>query len=240
MSNTLLMQNKKPLLLLHGALGSADQLAPLANALEDHFMVYSFTFAGHGGKENTAEPFMIEGFARELETWLQTSQLQGLPVFGYSMGGYVALFLASRQPAYFTQILTLGTKFHWTPEGAAREAKKLVPAVVEEKVPKFAQLLAKRHQPLDWRRVMEQTAAMMVALGHKPLLTREVLETIALPVTIMRGSEDQMVNEEESLQAATWLPQAKLKTLAGQPHPLEQLDIRLLTSEIIQNLGSGN
>lgn len=232
------MSEKPPLLLLHGALGSAEQLQPLATVLQQQYTVRCFNFAGHGGQEDLPVPFSIARFALELEAYLQAKQLEGLPVFGYSMGGYVALYLAARHPAYFTQILTLGTKFSWSPQSAAREAGMLQPEVVQEKVPQFAQMLAKRHHPLDWRQLMEKTAAMMLALGDRPALHQAMFANIKLPVTIMRGSQDRMVSEEESRQAAAWLPHGQFKALAEQPHPLEQLNIALLANEIDKALSS--
>ncbi|MBW3544775.1 MAG: alpha/beta hydrolase [Bacteroidetes bacterium] len=233
------MSEKPSLLLLHGALGSAEQLEQLANALQEQFSVHCFNFAGHGGEEDLSAPFSIARFAIELEAYLQAEQLKGLPVFGYSMGGYVALYLACRHPAFFTQILTLGTKFGWSPQSAAREVRMLQPDVVQEKVPQFAQMLATRHHPLDWRQLMEKTAAMMLSLGDQPALNQALLSGLKLPVTIMRGSQDRMVSEEESRQAAEWLPQGRYKELAGQPHPLEQLSISLLADEINKALNSG-
>ena len=39
-----------PLILLHGALGSSDQLKNLSEALENEgFSVFTFNFSGHGG-----------------------------------------------------------------------------------------------------------------------------------------------------------------------------------------------
>lgn len=233
------MNQKTPLLLLHGALGSADQLAPLAECLQDQFKVHCFTFSGHGGKGDLQQLFSIENFALELEQWLQANGLRAIPVFGYSMGGYVALYLAQYAADYFTRIITLGTKFAWSAQAASHEVQRLHPAVVAEKLPLFAQMLAKRHHPHDWRTVMEKTAGMMLALGERPMLTREALAGINIPVTIMRGSEDRMVSSEESQQAVNWLPQATYKTLIGQPHSLEQLNLEMLQQEIRHTLNSG-
>lgn len=129
------------MLLLHSALGSADQLAPLAESLQDQFLVHCFTFSGHGGKGAPGQPFSIESLARELEQWLQVKGLRAIPVFGYSMGGYVGLYLAGYAADYFTKIITLGTRFAWSPLAASHEVQWLQPAVVAEKVPTFDRML---------------------------------------------------------------------------------------------------
>lgn len=231
------MSRKSSLLLLHGALGSAAQLEPIAKRLEEHYTVFNYTFSGHGGKGSLDKPFAIEAFADELAAWLKEQKLGPMPVFGYSMGGYLALWLA-RQERYFTHILTLGTKFHWSPDSAAREVKQLQPDVIEAKVPRFAQVLSERHHPHNWKAVVDNTAQMMLDLGASPLLTEDALAQIEVPVTILLGTEDRMVSQEESRQAAASLPNASFRLLQAQPHPIEQLEPEVLIQEILNALGA--
>lgn len=227
---------KTKLLLLHGALGSASQFRLLSEKLQPHFEVHQFTFSGHGGKGDPQQAFSMESFVDELQAWLEEKELRQIPVFGYSMGGYVALCVASVSLVYFTHILTLGTKFHWTPESAQQEVKRLQPGLIAQKVPAFAEHLRKLHQPHDWQQVMTKTADMMLRLGSQPLLTSEKLAAIQVPVMLMRGSEDKMVSEEESLQAAERLPTAQYISLKEQPHPLEQVDVAVLANAIVEAL----
>ena len=42
-------------------------------------------------------------------------------IFGYSMGGYVALHAARRHPERIGSIMTLGTKFAWDTPTAEKE-----------------------------------------------------------------------------------------------------------------------
>jgi len=82
------MQN---LILLHGALGSPDDLLPLTHALKrTNLDVYTLSFSGHG-KLPFHAAFGIEQFAKELETFILKNNLSSSCVFGYSMGGFVAM-----------------------------------------------------------------------------------------------------------------------------------------------------
>src|SRR6266403_2658875 len=106
----------KPILLLHGAIGAKDQLEPLAKELSAlGHQTYSFNFSGHG-QTPFQNSFGIQQFADELLEFVVKSHLIRPLVFGYSMGGYVALYLASQKPGLFSEIITLGTKFEWSPE----------------------------------------------------------------------------------------------------------------------------
>lgn len=135
----------KSLILLHGALGSESLFQPLKNDLQKDYEIHSFNLGGHGKTPFDTRGFGIEVFAEELNSFIQSKQLVKPVIFGYSMGGYVALYLEAINPGSFDQIITLGTKFGWNPEASRKEASRLKPDIIEQKVPAFAQMLATRH-----------------------------------------------------------------------------------------------
>src|SRR5262245_9692322 len=120
------------IILLHGAIGAKDQLAPLVNELSSDFRVHYFSFTGHGGEPMPEEDFSIELFAKQLLNYLDTSKLEQAHLFGYSMGGYVAMYFARQYPERVIRLITLATKFEWNESIAAREVKMLDPMKLEE------------------------------------------------------------------------------------------------------------
>src|SRR6185436_6771769 len=84
---------KKSILLLHGAIGSKNQLTPLLPFLNKEFDIHTLNFPGHGGDEISDEPFSISYFAGEVLKYFDQKNISSLYIFGYSMGGYVALYL---------------------------------------------------------------------------------------------------------------------------------------------------
>jgi esterase/lipase len=226
------------LLLLHGALGTQQQLVPLANLLQEQFTVHHFNFEGHGGRASAAPAFSIDLFVENVLQFLEEQQLDAVSIFGYSMGGYVALRLAQKHPALVKKIITLGTKFDWSVEAANKEVKMLNPTIIEQKVPKFAAALQKAHAPNDWKVLLDQTAQMMLDLAHKSKLTAQDLEQIQQEVLINIGSLDNMVTVEESEQAAAALPNAQLQRIEGFYHPLEKNDMQQLVPLMLDFLTS--
>lgn len=223
-----------PVLLLHGALGSKTQLDPLKASLEaSGRTVYSLNFSGHSG-EPFREPFGIETFADDVLRFLKEQGLKTTDIFGYSMGGYVALWLAHKHPESAGKIVTLGTKFDWTPESAEREVKKVSPEKIEEKIPAFARILQQRHAPNDWKTLLHKTAGMMTRLGSKPLLTIDVLQTIKHDVSILLGDLDDMADLMFSKRAAEALPHGKFSSLEKTPHPIERVDVRFLHRLLVE------
>lgn len=219
------------LLLLHGALGSEVQLQPLQKLLSKDFNVHPLNFEGHGGR-NSDDEFNMERFAENVVEKLQELNISQTHIFGYSMGGYVALTFAKKHPEKVEKIVTLGTKFNWTVESAQQEVKMLNPDKIEEKVPAFAKRLHELHQPNDWKEVMHKTANMMLTLANGKKLTNIDLQQIPHKVLIGIGALDNMVSVEESENAATQLPNGSLKIINDVKHPIEKVEMNILASVI--------
>ncbi|MEM1318916.1 MAG: alpha/beta hydrolase [Bacteroidota bacterium] len=221
----------KKILLLHGALGSAQQLEPLHQALANQFDVYAFNFEGHGGRPSE-EPFSIALFTQNTLQFLQQKDISTISIFGYSMGGYVALHLAKDHPQLVDKIITLGTKFDWSLDSAQREVKMLNPDKIEAKVPAFAQQLAQRHSPNDWKVLLHKTADMMLNMAKGAKLQEQDLQNISTPTLVCIGGADKMVSQAESQEAAAILPNGKLEVVEGFPHPIEKVEVERLAGLI--------
>ncbi len=211
------------LLLLHGTLGSLELLSPLAHMLDRDRLVFSLNFSGHGGTP-IDQPFGIDLFTAEVVEMLDKVEISQVDVFGFSMGGYVAINLAHRHPDRLRRIFTLGTQFEWSPERAAHEVRWLIPEAIEAQVPHLAATLAKRHHPEDWREVVRQTAQMIERMGVEGGYSAEVFTEIPHPVMIAVGEEDQTVDAHTSAQIARLLPQGQFLCLPDCPHLIEQVD----------------
>lgn len=211
------------LLILHGALGAKKQFLELKKLLQHSYEVHCLEFEGHGGLSPHSGPYSIKRFAVQTEATLRALGWEKPMVFGYSMGGYVALKLEAMHPGIFSKIITLGTKFNWTPESAAQEVRMLNPEKLEEKVPSFAYYLKQLHGENDWKSVLNRTADMMLEMGEHPPITEEVLEQIQVPVTCYRGEKDAMVSEAETRWAVQHLPKANYSEIPNWLHPIDKI-----------------
>jgi pimeloyl-ACP methyl ester carboxylesterase len=219
------------LLLLHGAIGSADQLKPIATAVAHKYIVHTLNFSGHGGEQDIPD-FRIESFADDVLHYLRMHKIESVHVFGYSMGGYVALYLAKHHPEKINKVFTLATKFLWNPAIAQQEINMLDANKVAEKIPAFAQILEKRHSPNDWKMVLKKTADMMIVLGNDNPLKKEDYEHIQQPVLIGIGDKDTMVTLEETIEVYRKLKQANLIVFPKTPHPIEKVTVDRLAKEM--------
>lgn len=222
---------KSKLLLLHGALGSKKQFAGIKELLADKFDVYDMNFEGHGGLDSDND-FSIQLFTENTKHFIENNGLEKVNIFGYSMGGYVALNTALLYPNLINKIITLGTKFDWNPTSSANEVKMLNPSKIKEKIPHFAEKLKQEHAPANWETVMKKTAGMMLNLGNKSALKEDDFKKIQHDVTIGIGSKDRMVSYEESENTSSLLANGKLVLLESVPHPIDRIDSTILLGYI--------
>lgn len=218
----------KPLILLHGAIGAASQLNMLKDALSTDYEVHILNFSGHGDEMMPDEPFSIPLFANNVLRYMERKGIAKASIFGYSMGGYVGLYLARHYPQKVEKVVTMASKFNWDEATAAKEIQMLQPEKIEQKIPAFAQTLKERHHPNDWKNVLAKTAAMMTALGAANTLKADDYTAIHLPVLVMLGDRDRMVGLDETLAVYKSLPDAQMAILPDTQHPIEQVDVQML------------
>jgi pimeloyl-ACP methyl ester carboxylesterase len=223
------------LVLLHGALGSGAQMAALETILADHYTIHRPDFPGHGGS-TMPETFSIEFFAEHIRDYCAAMQISSCSLFGYSIGGYVALYLTNKYPDLVIKLITLGTKFNWDEATAAKETGKLQPEVMEVRIPSLVELLHEHHAPNSWKEVVLKTANLLTGLGNKNLLSQEVYKTIHTPVLLVLGDQDKMVSIEETVNVYRQLPDARLCILPGTAHAIEAVDLSMAAPLLLRFL----
>jgi pimeloyl-ACP methyl ester carboxylesterase len=226
-----------PLVFLHGALGTAEDLSPLMIQLKERgHEVFSFNFSGHGQKATDPAQFRIDLFAHDLENFLKKYNIQDPVVFGYSMGGYVALYhKANFENSPIKMIFTYGTKFNWSDQAVSKELPMLDPDHLLEKFPQFADNLKSKHGE-RWKQLLRLTAHMMQNLERLDGLTREDMAEVGIPVFLIRGDQDRMVSTEETTLTATWLHRSQVKTISHSKHELERSNLKEIANLIEENL----
>jgi len=222
---------KQDIVLIHGALGTGSQLAPLAESLSDDFTCHLIELEGHGSTPLTGESYSFARFGQQIEALIQRDDIAPAVLFGYSMGGYAALKVAADSPTLVRCVVTLGTKMAWNPEAAAKEVSQLNPVKIREKVPAFAYDLEWRHGD-EWERVLANTASLMTELGQRPLLDDAALSRITVPVRFIVGDRDKVVSIDETTAAASSVPKGECVILPDTPHAFEQVNVELVASLI--------
>lgn len=85
-------------LLLHGFMADSGSLAGVGAGLGGRFNILYVDLPGFGGTQSTGHDYDMEVLSGALENKLDELELQKVHVFGYSMGGRVALSFAIYHP----------------------------------------------------------------------------------------------------------------------------------------------
>ena len=138
-----------PLLLLHGGLFNIDlQFGQLLPSLAADRQVIAADFQGHGRTNDADRPLRTADLASDVVALMQHLKVPRADVFGFSVGGAVALHLAIRRPELVRKLIVSSVSFH--PDGDRSENAEAVEAMTVDMIagtPMEEEYLAKSPHP---------------------------------------------------------------------------------------------
>jgi pimeloyl-ACP methyl ester carboxylesterase len=88
----------RPMVLLHGGLGSGEMFGPILPTLSESHQVIAVDLQGHGRTADIDRPIDIRLMADDIAALIDHLGLEKPDLVGYSLGGGVALFTAVKYP----------------------------------------------------------------------------------------------------------------------------------------------
>ena len=110
----------QPLIVLHGGLGGFGMFAPILPALAVNRQVIGVDLQGHQHTADVKRPMSFEQMADDISALIEHLGLENTDIFGYSLGGGVALQTAIRHPERVRKLVLVSAPFSsdgWYPEG---------------------------------------------------------------------------------------------------------------------------
>lgn len=103
----------QPLLILHGFLGMSDNWKTLGIQFAADFQVHILDLRNHG-RSLHSEGFSYELMVQDVFEYCQTHNLENINIIGHSMGGKVAMLLATKHPELVDKLIVadIGPKFY--------------------------------------------------------------------------------------------------------------------------------
>jgi pimeloyl-ACP methyl ester carboxylesterase len=120
----------RPLVLLHGAYMTIDLIGPILPELAKNRQVIAVEQQGHGRTADVDRPLTYEQMADDTAALLRTLEIERADVFGYSLGGGIALQLAIRRPAVVEKLVVASASF--TSDGMPAVARDMFPSITPE------------------------------------------------------------------------------------------------------------
>lgn len=158
----------EPLLLIHGLGSSGADWAFQVAALEHRFRIIVPDLPGSGHSSPPQSEYTIAGFAAALWKLMDHLGVARPNIVGFSLGGAVALEMATLRPARVPRLGLINSLATYRPRDVRKWLETYVSATLVRMLgmPRAAVLMAARLFPEPWQRAMREHAAR--AMGSVP------------------------------------------------------------------------
>lgn len=99
----------KPVILLHGWLGSWGYWLKTMESLKNEYRCYALDFWGFGDSGKRRTSYQVDDFVSLVDQFMDRLGIEAAPVVGHSMGGTVAMCLALAKPQRVQRVIAVGS-----------------------------------------------------------------------------------------------------------------------------------
>jgi pimeloyl-ACP methyl ester carboxylesterase len=225
-----------PLLLLHGAAGCTQlETAALLRRLEPHYRVLALDFSGHGASESP-RAFSTDLFVDNARAALDDADVERAHVFGFSMGGYMALHLAHLHPDRVRRLAVHGTNIEWGEARVEAMHRRLHVEAILARRPELAEQLAALHT--DWKQLFRRMRAFVAELPDQSPAMIEAVSDIEHPTLVSAVDEDDLFSLDVPIGLHGLLPNSHLALIPGRRHALQDVNIDTLAPLLRQHFNA--
>jgi pimeloyl-ACP methyl ester carboxylesterase len=204
----------RPLVLLHGALMTIENFALLLPSLARSRQVIAIEQQAHGRTADIDRPFDYEQMADDTATLLRHLEIEQADVFGYSMGGGIALQIAIRHPELVRK-LVVAAAYH-DPDGYYPEVHEAIENLKPEGFvgsPWQEAYARVAPNPGDFPTLLAKVQRMDMAFEGWP---PEAIESIEAPTLVIVADSD-VVRPEHAVEMFRLLGGVVAGDLVGLP-----------------------
>jgi pimeloyl-ACP methyl ester carboxylesterase len=184
----------KPVIFLHGWLGSWRYWMPTMEAVSDRYRTYAFDLWGFGDSDHNAQRYDIESYVTQLEQFVNQMGLSEVPVslVGHALGAAIALLYASRFSRTSQQALRIMAVS--APMSAGATGKRLTSGGGS-----LLDRVLGRRGAADYPEVdseAEKADPNAVAFSARSITNLElgrILERLDLPLLLVHGEKDPFI-----------------------------------------------
>jgi pimeloyl-ACP methyl ester carboxylesterase len=180
----------RPLILLHGGLGSGEMFGPVLPALATNHRVVAVDLQGHGRTADIDRPLRAELMAGDIAALIEHLGLKKPDIVGYSLGGGVALFTAMRHPELVRKVVVASAHIRFDalyPDMLAQQAQMgAAVADVLKGTPMYELYMRVAPRPEDFPRLLDK-----IAIGLKtPFDFTEEVRGLKVPTMFVAADAD--------------------------------------------------
>lgn len=222
----------RPVLLLHGWLGSWALWRRTIEILSKEFRVYALDFFGFGESLDHTSDFSVSNFVMSVDQFMDRLGIVKAPLVGHSMGGTVSLAAAIRNPDKVVKVTVIGSPIQGRSlnpllklsgyRGTARIAWT-TPALLKLFVRGYAYFISKDGGSLskmmvqDLSKISADSFFQSIGTLRETDLTGQI-GALTLPILGIYGKSDKIVDPRQSKVLRQYAPHSKLAWFDGSGH----------------------
>ncbi|MBX2965178.1 MAG: alpha/beta hydrolase [Cyclobacteriaceae bacterium] len=218
-----------PVVLIHGFCETHEVWSELIPILADEYRVIALDLPGFGGSDALARPFTLDDAAQAVVTFIQELNLATCIVLGHSLGGYVVLAMAERNPKLFAGFGLIHSTAFADSEERKISRGKVIEFVEEHGVKPFVQSFI---PPLFFNQAHPAVAPTVVLAEKTPLKTltgyteamrgrpdrTRVLCEYSNPILFLAGEKDSIIPVQSLEEQAGLAAKPTLVVLHNAAH----------------------
>jgi 3-oxoadipate enol-lactonase len=222
-----------PVVFIHGFPFRSTMWGPQLEAAPEGWRFIAPDLRGFGESERGDAPLTMDVFANDVIGLMDHLGIDQAVICGLSMGGYVALSLATRFPRRLRALVLVATRASADSDEARENRKKLAnavrqngaQAVVDSMLPKLvagATRIKRPQVPLFVSNMMQTTAPETLAGALLGMANREDyrdrLSKIDVATLMIRGDQDEIIPGEEMDLLARTVRGAQYEVVTNAGH----------------------
>jgi pimeloyl-ACP methyl ester carboxylesterase len=223
----------KPVVLLHGWLGSWGLWQRTMEELGRSYRTYALDFWGFGDSGKKRETYAVSDFVSLVDQFMEQLGIESAPLVGHSMGGTVSLSVAVRYPKRAQKVAVVGSPIVGSSLSIFLQLAGFraiafmvynMPAVLRLGVRLFSPFIVNK-EPLAWYRsqerdlsktTLESFFASIGSLRRTDLRPR--LNEVQVPTLGIYGVGDTIVHPKQYEPLKAGVPQAKIAIMDKSRH----------------------
>jgi pimeloyl-ACP methyl ester carboxylesterase len=181
----------RPLIFLHGWLGSWRYWMPTMDNLSDRFRTYSFDMWGFGDSDHNAGRYALDAYVTQLDRFMEELGVMRACLVGHSMGAAVALLFAEQFPDRVDRIMAVST-----PLAAATVSKRLIASGGSSLLDRMLGRRAVSDYPEVEIEAMKTDPGAVIGTARslEALDLRDAVDELdSLPMLLVYGSKDSFI-----------------------------------------------
>lgn len=180
----------EPIIFVHGWLGSWRYWVPVMEDLAQEYRTYALDLWGFGDSDKVREQYDVQSYVGMLIAFMDTLGIETAPVVGHTLGAAIGTELAAKHPQRVSKLLTVGL-----PLTSDAINRRLMTAASNDTL---ARLFWHRQRPYTVVEAsLPKTSENAIALTIQSVARldfREILEEIDVPVLILYGDRDNVID----------------------------------------------